>query len=319
MAILGVLNKVDNIHNFDPDKHIPNLENKVILVTGGNSGVGKETVLQLAKHRPKRLYLAARSKAKYEEALADIKVAVPDATVDFLELDLASLSSVKQAADKVLSENDRLDILINNAGIAGQPHGLTRDGYELVFGTNHMGHALLTKLLLPLLQKTARSARDADVRIVILSSSGELMASGIKFDKLKTDMKSFHPLSVYAQSKLANVLHGRELARRHPELLSVSVHPGRVQTNISNVVLSTWSLTSCIQTVLDTLAGTLTVEQGALCQIWAATWKREDVENGEIYWPVGKGNQGSKLSKDQNLAKKLWEWQEDEFKKLGYV
>ena len=133
---------------FDPSSDISDLSGKVALVTGGNAGLGKETVLQLANHSPSQLYLAARTQSKAEAAIRDIKATVPNANITFLELDLASLKSVQRASETFLASSDRLDLLINNAGIMAQPEGLTTDGYELQFGTNHMGHALLTKRLL---------------------------------------------------------------------------------------------------------------------------------------------------------------------------
>ncbi|KIX93873.1 uncharacterized protein Z520_10498 [Fonsecaea multimorphosa CBS 102226] len=319
MHLLGFLNAFDNVYNFDPDKDIQDLAGKVIVVTGGNSGCGKEMVLQLAKHHPQRIYLAARSQAKYDDAMKDITAAAPSASVKFLQLDLSSLASVKRAADQVLSETDRLDILVNNAGIMAHPHGLTEDGYEIQFGTNHMGHALLTRLLLPLMQKTA-SQPGSDVRIINLSSSGHLMAwgAGIYFDQLKATTQPFDPTRLYSQSKLANVLHARELARRYPEIISVSIHPGRVETNLANVVFDQNGFSGRFMKVFDHLVGPLTVQQGALTQLWAATWKRQEVKNGVYYTPVGKENSGSKQSRDRELAKKLWEWTESELDAKGY-
>ncbi|OAP62187.1 hypothetical protein AYL99_04390 [Fonsecaea erecta] len=319
MAPLGFLNAADNVYKFEPDKDIPDLAGKVIVVTGGNSGCGKEMVLQLAKHLPQRIYLAARSQAKYDEAMKDISRAAPSATVTFLQLDLSSLASVKRAADQVLAESDRLDILANNAGIMAHPHGLTEDGYEIQFGTNHMGHALLTRLLLPLMQRTA-SKPGSDVRIINLSSSGHAMAwgAGIYFDHLKSTAESYHPTRLYGQSKLANILHVRELARRYPEILSVAVHPGRVETNLANVVLDQNSFNSRFMRLFDFLAGPMTVQQGTLTQLWAATWKRQEVKNGAYYTPIGKENCGSKQTRDTELAKKLWEWTESELAAKGY-
>jgi NAD(P)-dependent dehydrogenase (short-subunit alcohol dehydrogenase family) len=167
------MNPFDNsLYHFAPDKSIPReLSRQVIIVTGGNSGCGKETVLQLAKHNPRCVYLAARSKAKYDAAMKDISAAAPNANVRYLELDLASLGSVKKAANSFLSENDRLDVLVNNAGIMAHPHGVTKDGYELQFGTNYLGPAFLTYLLLPLMQRTVQSQPKCGVRIVNVSSS----------------------------------------------------------------------------------------------------------------------------------------------------
>lgn len=319
MPLLGFLNPLDNVHQFDPDKHIPDLAGKVIVVTGGNSGCGKESVLQLAKHNPACIYLAARTQAKCDDAVKDIKAVAPNANIKFLELDLASLASVKQAADRLLSENERLDILMNNAGIMAHPHGLTKDGYEVQFGTNHMGHALLTRLLLPLLQKTAAQP-GSDVRIVNVSSGAHLMTTGtgIHFDLLKTDMKAFDPARLYAQSKLANILHARELGARYPEILTTSIHPGRVESNLVNVLNEMNNFYSKFQRAFDYLAGPFTVQQGALTQLFAATWKRDEVKNGAYYVPVGKENAGSWQSQNKELAQKLWDWTEKELNEQGY-
>lgn len=319
MPLLSFLNPLNNVHNFEPDKHIPDLAGKVILVTGGNSGCGKETVLRLAKHNPGQLYLAARSQAKFDDAMKDVSAAAPNSNVKFLELNLSSLASVKKAADQVIAESDRLDILINNAGIMAHPHGLTDDGYEIQFGTNHMGHALLTRLLLPLMQRTA-SQTGSDVRIVNVSSAAHLfaMGPGIHFDKLKTSAADTSTSALYGQSKLANVLHARELARRYPQILSTSIHPGRVETNLTNVMFDGNGFNGRFQKVFDSLAGQLTVQQGALTQLFAATWKRADVKNGAYYAPVGKENAGSKNSRNEELAKKLWEWTEKELAEKGY-
>ncbi|KAK5328699.1 hypothetical protein LTR93_002484 [Exophiala xenobiotica] len=323
MPLLGFMNPFDNsLYHFDPDKSIPReLSRQVIIVTGGNSGCGKETVLQLAKHNPRCVYLAARSKAKYDAAMKDISAAAPNANVRYLELDLASLASVKKAADSFLSENDRLDVLVNNAGIMAHPHGVTKDGYELQFGTNYLGPALLTYLLLPLMQRTAQSQPKGGVRIVNVSSFAHNFAPkpGVIFDELDTDMKSWGTSRLYGQSKLANILHARELARRYPDIISVSLHPGRVDSNLGNVMLQQSAAIRVLMRVSDALLGVFSAHEGALTQLWATTWKKEDVKNGAYYMPVGKVDSASKFSQDPELAKKLWNWTENEFKRLGYV
>jgi len=308
-------NKLTNVCNFDPTS-IRDLSHKVIIVTGGNADVGKQTVLELVKHRPERLYLTARSQAKYNAAMKDIKEAVPEAKVEFLEMDLASLASVDAAAKKVLAENDKLDILINNAGIMAVPHATTKDGYEMHFGTNHMGHALLTRQLLPLLSKTA-TLPDSDVRIVDVTSAGHMMAPGrgVLFDKVKSDMKGTHEYTLYGQSKMANVLHAKALAKRYPEITSVSVHPGRVNTGL----LDHYSgMMMQFQKVYDWVVGAFTTEQGALNQLWAGFGAKSDIENGAYYIPIGKKAKGDKRIHDEKLVDELWDWQEAEFKKLGY-
>lgn len=126
--------------SYSPNTYVPSLNGKVIIVTGANGGIGYETLIHLARYSPSKLVLCARSKEKYDHALEGITIAVPEAVhfVQYLELDLASLASVQQAAKAFINNNDRLDILINNAGIMAQPAALTKDGFEIQFGTNHM-------------------------------------------------------------------------------------------------------------------------------------------------------------------------------------
>jgi len=317
----SIINPVTDSYHYNPDKHIPDLSSKVIVVTGGNSGTGKASVLHLAKHNPGRLYLAARSKAKYDGAMDEIYKVVPDAKVDYLELDLASFASIKRAADTVLSSNDRLDILINNAGVMGLNPGLTQDGYEIHFGTNHMGHALFTKLLMPLLLETAEQP-GSDVRIVNLTSTAHNLApkGGFQPNTVTTTMADVHSYVRYGQSKMANILFTRKLAKRYPSIKSVAVHPGRVQTPLLDPMFEKKNATVYFQKFYDALASPLTPEQGAYTSLWAATWpKKEDVVNGAHYVPFGKLSAGDKRSRDMALADRLWDWQEEEFKKRGYA
>lgn len=303
--------------SFNPETNIPDLSSKTIIVTGGNVGLGKETVLQLAKHHPQRLYLAARSKSKGDAAIDEILSKVPQANVTFLELDLSSFSSVTRAAETVLHENDRLDILINNAGIGSIPPGLTTDGYEIQFGTNHMGHALLTKLLMPLLSSTAAQP-DSDVRIINLTSVAHVMApkGGLLPSACTTEMRHLDTFKRYAHSKLANILFTKELARRYPAIKSVAIHPGRVKTTFTDTWTSSgqWSLILLALYISDPFIA-VDVKQGALNQLWAAT--ALDVQSGSYYSPVGKAGGESGYAKDEALAKTLWEWQEAEFAKHG--
>ncbi|KAG9622101.1 oxidoreductase, partial [Aureobasidium melanogenum] len=191
--------------SFDPEKDTPDLSGKVIIVTGGNTGLGKESVLQFAKHNPSQIYLAARTESKARSAIEDIKSQVPDAKVEFLSLDLSDFDSVKAAADSFKQKEQRLDILLNNAGIMSVPYSTTKQGYEIQFGTNHMGHALLTKLLMPVLLKTAEDPK-ADVRVVSLSSEGHQLARGcgILYDQAAAE--TYGTWSRYGSAKLANIL-----------------------------------------------------------------------------------------------------------------
>jgi NAD(P)-dependent dehydrogenase (short-subunit alcohol dehydrogenase family) len=300
--------------SFNPAKDIPPLTDKVILVTGGNIGLGKQAVLEYARHRPQLIWLAARSTEKGNAAAAVIYQIVPDASIRVLELDLASFASVKRAAATVLSESTRLDILMLNAGIMAVPPALTADGYELQFGTNHMGHALLTKLLLPLLTQTATSS-SADVRVISLSSHGHIYASkpGINFDTLKTPADELGAVGRYSQSKLANVLWARQLAREYPQLTVAAVHPGMVNTQLVENATGTPAFVRMLVRVGRKLFSE--VEDGVRNQLWASV--APEVESGEYYEPVGVPGGESAFAKDEGLGRRLWEWTERELEGHG--
>jgi retinol dehydrogenase-12 len=284
----------------------------------GNSGLGAESVLQLAKHNPSQIYLAARTEAKANSAIEQIKEQVPKAAVTYLELDLGSFASVKTAADTFTKSTERLDVLMNNAGIMATPAGLTKDGYEAQFGTNHMGHALLTRLLLPTLQKTAKEQGDkADVRIVFLSSEGHKLApkGGLALPECKTDMQSYSTWSRYGQSKLANILYAKELATRYPEIKTIAVHPGGVATGLIRGPAETYPMFKAPIQVLTKLFAT-SVANGALTQLFAAASK--DAKTGTYYVPTAKEDLGSANARDKKLAKELWDYTQQELDAAGY-
>lgn len=299
--------------SFNPDKDIPDLSGKVILVTGGNSGLGLETVLRLAEHSPAHIYLGARSEEKARLAIKEVQEKVPNAPpITFLQLDLASLASTQAAAATFRASSDRLDILVNNAGIMAMPEGLTEDGYEIQLGTNHLGHALFTKLLLPTLKATAAATSPSDVRVLFLSSVGEALApkDSYHLDKAKTTMPHLGTWTRYGQSKLANVHYSAALAKRHPDIKFISVHPGIVKTNLGYTFMNSYGslMFRVITFVADMFA--VSVEKGALNQLWAATSR--DVESGVFYHPVGVTGKGSALSNDEAVREQLWEWTEKE-------
>lgn len=325
--------------SFNPEKDIPDQSGKVILITGGtkklplnsipylthantiylltgNSGLGAESVKQFAAHNPSEIYLAARTASTAESTIKAVKTLYPNATITFLPLDLSSLESVKKAADTFNASSKRLDILLNNAGIMATPAGLTKEGYEIQFGTNHVGHALLTKLLLPTLERTAAKP-NSDVRIINLSSSGERAAprGGLVLEDAKTPMDSYLTMTRYGQSKLANILFTKELAKRYPSIKSVAVHPGLVNTDLGRGLKANWPILTLPVNILAPLVGA-SVATGSLNQLWAATSK--DAKTGAFYYPVAKETAGSSYAQDGKLAERLWEWTEEELKKHGY-
>ncbi|WQF76440.1 Putative short-chain dehydrogenase/reductase SDR, NAD(P)-binding domain superfamily [Colletotrichum destructivum] len=297
---------------FNTDTDLPDLTGKVILVTGGNVGLGKETITQFSKHNPAHIYLAARNESKALAAIQDIKKTVPNAApITFLEVDLTSFESVKRAASEFRSKSETLHILVNNAGIMAWPPGTTKEGYEIQFGTNHMGHALLTKLLLPTLQHTAKTGPDKDVRIVSLSSMAESWVPSdlYNFADLKTDMASVGTWARYGASKVANIHHAKALAKRYPEIRCVAVHPGAVSTNLVSGPAASWPIIKPLIGFASWLAFS-SVSNGAKNQIWASV--SPDAETGVFYWPVGVKGRDSKHAKDEDLSEKLWEWTEKE-------
>ena len=272
--------------------------------------------MQLAKRNPARIYLAARTPSKAEAAIDDIKGSVPSAEIVVLKLDLASCSSISDAVREFNASSQRLDILMNNAGVMAVPPGVTKEGYEIQFGTNHVGHALLTKLLLPKLLLTAEES-GSDVRIIILTSLGHFLAplGGILLDKSALD--SQNTWTRYGQSKLANVLHARELARRYPSITTVSVHPGLINTDLYNsskekIAIIRYGMMAVAPLIFQSPA------QGAHNQLWAATIDKEKLSNGGYYNPVAKLSGGSWYARNSKLANDLWNWTEKELEAKGY-
>ncbi|KAL9886004.1 retinol dehydrogenase 12 [Glossina fuscipes fuscipes] len=202
------------------------IDGKVVIVTGCNTGIGKETALELAR-RGARLYMACRDAARCEAARLEIIERTQNPNVFNRTLDLASLSSVRQFAERFLAEEDRLDILINNAGVMATPRKLTVDGFEQQLGINHLGHFLLTNLLLDRLKKSAPS------RIVVVSSAA-YMFGRINKNDLNSEKKYWPFFGAYAQSKLANILFTRKLAEllKDTSVTANCLHPGIVRTEL---------------------------------------------------------------------------------------
>ncbi|KAI8660985.1 hypothetical protein NCS57_01077500 [Fusarium keratoplasticum] len=299
--------------SFNPEKDIPSLHGKVILITGGNTGLGKQAVLEFARHKPLQIWLATRNLQKADAAVTEIKQQVPDAPIKLLELDLASFDSIHQAARAFLEQSERLDILMLNAGIMAVPSALTKDGYEIQFGTNHMGHAYLTKLLLSVLEKTSQAEIETKPRVVCLASHGHvyLRKGGFDFSSLRTTGESTGPLQCYYQSKLANMLWVRQLAKRYPHLTVSAIDPGLVQTELAVKATGiSWILRVIIKIMLLT-----PVEKGVKNQLWASVSK--DIKSGEYYEPIGRGGLATDDGKDDELAEKLWTWTENELDKVG--
>ncbi|KAL1856954.1 hypothetical protein Daus18300_010513 [Diaporthe australafricana] len=296
-------------------KDIPDLSGKVILVTGANSGLGLQSVLDLARHGPKEIWLTSRTTDKANQAIQEIKKEVPNANLKPVAMDLSSFDSIKSAARTFTQSSQRLDILMLNAGIMATDAGLTKDGYEVQFGTNHMGHSLLAKLLTPVLDRTAGEP-GSDVRVVVLTSAAVAMApqAGVEFEGLKTEQEAMGAWTRYGQSKLANALFARQLAAAHPKWTVTAIHPGVITTNLSRHVEERYWWAKPLMPISRLLL--TTVQQGVLNQLWGAAAPKGDIKTGEMYFPVADltgGRRGPHV-KDDALAKKLWDWTEQELK-----
>lgn len=266
------------------------LDGRVCLVTGASSGIGQVTAQVLAA-RGATVWLACRDVSKSEPVLRTITQAGGNARL--IPIDLSDLASVRVCADKLLSLPEPLHLLINNAGLAGQK-ALTKQGFELTFGVNHLGHFLLTKLLLPKLLEQSGS------RVVNVSSKAHYNVPGIDFAELRRPAKGFAALHAYSVSKLANVLHAKELARRYGSqgLRAYALHPGVVKSDVWRQIpqpfraLVTWRMISN--------------EEGAETTLYCATSPEVADHNGR-YYDECREKQPSPAALNAALAHELWE------------
>jgi len=284
---------------------VPDQTGRIAIVTGANSGIGLETARVLAQ-KGAHVILACRNQEKGKAACADIKQGNPRAKVEFQPLDLSSLESVKTFAEDFISVQQRLDLLINNAGIMMLPSlRRTIDGFELQFGTNHLGHFALTGRLLSLLLQTANS------RIITVSSVMHRYGP-LHFDNLHAE-KSYSPTKAYGYSKLANLLFMRELHRRcrqsSSSTLSSAAHPGSTRTNLQQYKPSfRWMMS------LPFMAQG--PPAGALPTLYAATAR--NVAGGDYYGPQGWFEMTgppatasmSKHAYDEEASQRLWKLSE---------
>jgi NAD(P)-dependent dehydrogenase (short-subunit alcohol dehydrogenase family) len=233
------------------------LSGRTFLITGANTGIGRATATDLAKRGP-RVYLACRSEQKARAAVAAIMAETGNTAVMFLPLDLADLASVRRCAELFLAREEPLHVLINNAGVAGQ-RGITKDGFELAFGVNHLGHFVLTGALLD------RLAASAPARVVNVSSDAHYQARGIDFEAVRRPTASVTGMREYAVSKLSNVLFSQELARRQEGrgITTYALHPGVVASDIWRRV--PWPVRPLMKLRM------LTPEQGAQTSLYCAT------------------------------------------------
>ncbi|MFO0626727.1 MAG: SDR family oxidoreductase [Polyangiales bacterium] len=261
------------------------LSGKTYVVTGANSGIGLVTVETLAKQGA-TVVLACRRVAEGEREKARIAAAGAKGSIEVAALDLADLGSVRRFAETFLATHDALHGLVNNAGVMNTATGKTRDGFEVQLGTNHLGHYLLTELLLDVL------ARSAPSRVVILSSCFHDVAQGreghIDFDDLMFERRPYDGWTAYAQSKLANLLHAKALANRVRDrgITAVSVHPGWVRTNLIRGSMPVWMQDYVLRPFLH-LAGMIEPWEGTQTTLYALLSPEVTAHPGAFYSQLG--------------------------------
>ncbi|XP_056306512.1 retinol dehydrogenase 12 [Danio aesculapii] len=267
------------------------LDGKTAIVTGANTGIGKETVKDLA-NRGARVILACRDLVKAEQAASDISKDVENANVVIRKLDLADTKSICEFAELIYNTEKSLHLLINNAGVAICPYSTTADGFETQFGVNHLGHFFLTFLLMDLLKHSAPST------VINVSSLVHPMGK-IHFEDLNSE-KNYHPVKAYVQSKLANILFTRELASRVEELgvRVYAVDPGLVNTDITRHLMKP------VQFFVKTFGFMIkTPAEGAYTTLYCAL--TPDLPTGSYYSNCTVAS-CSRAAKDDNSASKLW-------------
>ncbi|KAJ5387871.1 oxidoreductase short-chain dehydrogenase/reductase family [Penicillium cosmopolitanum] len=257
--------------NYNPETEIPDLSGKTIFITGGTNGLGAESALHLAQHNAAHIYISGRNAKSADRVIQRIRESGSSTEITFIECDLASLSSVKKTSETFVSQTSRL-----------RHPALQRWNYGLATLFDNRRDSCSTQ------------------------------AEGIIFDKLKTVQDDFFvggSWRRYGQSKLANLLYARELARRYPGIISASIHPGVVSTGL----VGNQKFLDRALIYVTTIGKMLKPEEGAYNQVWAATTAKGNIENGAFYEPVGKSAHYKlgKTAKDDQLAERLWEWTQE--------
>lgn len=313
-ALMGLVFSI--IREFVPPSskfttdEIPDLTGKVALVTGANTGIGKETARVLLTKNAK-VWIACRDVAKGEAALKELKEST-GRDPHLLKLNLANLRSIKEASEEFLSKETQLHVLFNNAGVMHPPiELLTDDGYDLQFGTNVLGHFYLTKLLLPTLLSTAKSSPVGTVRIVNTSSTAHWLGS-LDFVTFKDTPKrraqgTFH---LYNQSKAANVVFSKELHRRYGDqgIVSISVCPGAIATELLRNKAG----------IIQLLSGVVLyhASYGALTQLYAGTSPEAATLSGQHLVPWARVGECRSDTQDPQLGKELWTYLEEQVENI---
>lgn len=301
------------------EKDYPTLDGKVVIVTGGNSGVGYETVKSLAGTTKAKVYIFARNKNKTKEAIERMKKEIlakynkSSSNVHFIKIDLSDLETIKGAVEKFLSKESRLDIVIHNAGVmAPPPNSRTSQGYELQFGTNVLGPHLLQKLLDPILKETSKKNQPNESRIVWVSSAAHMFSikGGINWKDLNYEEKPGARMEIYGQSKACAIIQATQWSIRNPlaNVVSVSLSPGALNTNLQRNA-------SCLEKKLGNLI-LKNARYGAYTELYCAlSPDLKTLDSGSFIIPYGRKGKARKDIADVSRNKegeKLWDYLDKE-------
>ncbi|KAI1139780.1 NAD(P)-binding protein [Hypoxylon sp. FL0543] len=318
MSISGLISTLQQAFPGRPtftENDVPDLTNKVIIVTGSNTGIGKETTRILYSKNAK-VYMMARSEEKTRRAIDDIKAAVPNSTGDliYIRLDLADLPSIKTSAEEFLRRERKLDLLFNNAGVAYPEKGsTTKQGYELQLGVNCIGTFAFTKLLTPTLVSTAKTAQPNSVRVVWVSSSAaEGVNPKVFMDNVhKIEKKS--SMDQYFTSKLGNYLQSAEFAARHKAdgVVSVSLNPGNLDSDLwrTQGPIMTWFLRKTV--LFPPIYGTYTCLFAGVSPQVTLEKSGSHIAPWGRFWNVSKAMVAATKTKSEGgtgVAREFWDW-----------
>ncbi|RUS18907.1 hypothetical protein BC937DRAFT_88179 [Endogone sp. FLAS-F59071] len=285
---------------------VPDMTGKVCIVTGANTGIGRACATVLAK-KGAHVIFACRTAEKTEPVIAEIKASTGNTNVEFIALNLLSLSSVTSFIETFKARNLPLHLLLNNAGVMAPPFSLSADGIESQFATNHIGHFYLTTQLLPILEASAPS------RIVQVSSDAHVFTfGGLNLQSLN-DPKKYNGWTAYGRSKLANILFARELTKK---LGAKGVKNIYVNSNNPGAVSSDLQRYATYVNILKYFVTFVNTDEGALTQMYLATSPEVEEKDirGQYYVPIAKPGTPSKYALNDKLAEELWEWTENTLK-----
>ena len=310
---------VSSIHQRgQKPRGIERLHVKLTLQTG-TAGLGAQTIETLAAHEPASIYFTGRNEKSANDKLELWRPRFPNTNFVFVACDLASFQSIDRAATSLLAQCHTLDILIANAGVMAVEPSLTEDGYEIQFGTNHMGHALLVQLLLPALNAAT------EPRVVSLTSQGYAAApkSGIDYKDIKPESgkvaSSWGPVGFfqkwvrYGNGKLANILYAEQLRKHEPKITAIAVHPGVV---FGSDLVGKTGISHQLFIRLATIGKGISVEDGVKNPCWAATCDEADLEGAVYAEPVGNimPLSGWDEAARAKQGEELWAWTQEQLR-----